>query len=136
MLLMPDHLHGIFDFPLDASMQALFANWKRFLSRKHGIHFQRDFFDHRLRSDESFVQKVEYIRYNPVRAGLVSEPQDGPTFIFTMTGCLPVRGEFAIAGHQVHIISQILPSAGDTFDPGLPAEFAFGSNFSGYAGDF
>ena len=71
MLLMPDHLHGIFDFPLDASMQALFANWKRFLSRKHGIHFQRDFFDHRLRSDESFGQKVEYIRYNPVRAGLV-----------------------------------------------------------------
>jgi REP element-mobilizing transposase RayT len=78
MLLMPDHLHGIFDFPLDASMQALFANWKRFLSRKHGIHFQRDFFDHRLRSDESFVQKVEYIRYNPVRAGLVSEPEGWP----------------------------------------------------------
>jgi REP-associated tyrosine transposase len=39
MLLMPDHLHGIFDFRLDASIQALFANWKRFLSRKHGIHF-------------------------------------------------------------------------------------------------
>jgi REP-associated tyrosine transposase len=57
MLLMPDHLHGIFDFPLEASMQALFANWKRFLSRKHSIRFQRDFFDHRLRSDESFGQK-------------------------------------------------------------------------------
>ncbi|HZC35631.1 MAG TPA: hypothetical protein VE242_08460 [Chthoniobacterales bacterium] len=40
MLLMPDNLHGIFDFPLDASMQWRFANWKRFLSRKHGIHFQ------------------------------------------------------------------------------------------------
>jgi putative transposase len=82
MLLMPDHLHGIFDFPSDASMQALFANWKRFLSRKYGIHFQRDFFDHRLRSDESFGQKVEYIRYNPVRAGLVSKPEDWPHVYF------------------------------------------------------
>jgi putative transposase len=82
MLLMPDHFHGIFDFPSDASMQALFANWKRFLSRKYGIHFQRDFFDHRLRSDESFCQKVEYIRYNPVRAGLVSKPEDWPHVYF------------------------------------------------------
>jgi putative transposase len=82
MLLMPDHLHGIFDFPLEASMQASFANWKRFLSRMHGIRFQRDFFDHRLRSDEGFSQKVEYIRYNPVRARLVSEPEDWPYVYF------------------------------------------------------
>jgi putative transposase len=78
MLLMPDHLHGIFDFPSEASMQASFANWKRFLSRMHGIRFQRDFFDHRLRSDESFCQKVEYIHHNPVRAGIVSEPENWP----------------------------------------------------------
>jgi hypothetical protein len=32
----------------------------------------------RLRSDESFCQKVEYIRHNPVRAGIVSEPEDWP----------------------------------------------------------
>jgi putative transposase len=82
MLLMPDHLHGIFDFPLEASMQASFANWKRFLSRMYGIRFQRDFFDHRLRSDESFCQKVEYICHNPVRAGLVSEPENWPYVYF------------------------------------------------------
>jgi putative transposase len=82
MLLMPDHFHGIFDFPLEASMRDLFANWKRFLAREHGIHFQRDFFDHRLRSDESFCQKVEYIRYNPVRVRLISEPKDWPYVYF------------------------------------------------------
>jgi putative transposase len=82
MLLMPDHLHGIFDFPLEASMQALFANWKRYLLRERGIRFHRDFFDHRLRSDESFRQKVEYIRYNPVRSGLVSKPEDWPYVYF------------------------------------------------------
>jgi putative transposase len=82
MLLMPDHVHGIFDFPMEASMQASFANWKRFLSRMHDIRFQRDFFDHRLRSDESFSQKVEYIRSNPVRAGLGSKPEDWPYVYF------------------------------------------------------
>ncbi len=82
MLLMPDHLHGIFDFPLEASMHASFANWKRCHARMHGIRFQRDFFDHRLRSDESFSQKVEYIRYDPVRAGLVSEPENWPYVYF------------------------------------------------------
>jgi hypothetical protein len=63
-------------------MQASFGNWKRFPSRMHGIRFQRDFFDHRLRSDEGFSQKVEYIRYNPVRARLVSEPEDWPYVYF------------------------------------------------------
>jgi hypothetical protein len=29
-----------------------------------------------LRSDESFAQKVEYIRQNPVRRGLVRRPED------------------------------------------------------------
>ncbi len=36
----------------------------------------------RLRSDESFSQKVEYIRYDPVRAGLVSEPENWPYVYF------------------------------------------------------
>ena len=35
-------------------------------------------FDHILRSDESLVEKVEYIGQNPVRAGLVREWQEYP----------------------------------------------------------
>ena len=33
--------------------------------------WQPGFFDHLLRNDESYSQKWEYVRENPVRAGLV-----------------------------------------------------------------
>jgi len=40
--------------------------------------FQRDFFDRQLRSSESYDAKWEYVRMNPVRAGLVERPEDWP----------------------------------------------------------
>jgi hypothetical protein len=36
--------------------------------------WQRGFFDHVLRSDESYAEKWNYVRANPVRAGLVNDP--------------------------------------------------------------
>jgi hypothetical protein len=38
--------------------------------------WQEESFDHILRSNESFQEKQDYIRQNPVRAGLVDKPQD------------------------------------------------------------
>ncbi|HEY4270535.1 MAG TPA: hypothetical protein VGM65_00875 [Candidatus Udaeobacter sp.] len=35
-------------------------------------------FDHLLRNDESYTQKWEYVRENPVRAGLVPLAADWP----------------------------------------------------------
>jgi putative transposase len=40
--------------------------------------WQRGFFDHRLRADESFEEKATYVRMNPVRKGLVGRPDDWP----------------------------------------------------------
>ena len=40
--------------------------------------WQRGFFDHLLRSDESYAQKWNYVRENPVRAGLVRNADDWP----------------------------------------------------------
>ena len=36
------------------------------------------FFDHVLRSDESYSEKWNYVRNNPVRAGLVQNADDWP----------------------------------------------------------
>ncbi|HEY2681003.1 MAG TPA: hypothetical protein VGI59_06740 [Candidatus Udaeobacter sp.] len=36
--------------------------------------WQRGIFDHVLRSDESYAEKWNYVRANPVRAGLVNDP--------------------------------------------------------------
>ncbi len=38
--------------------------------------WQEESFDHLLRSQESLKEKLEYIRQNPVRRGLVSRPED------------------------------------------------------------
>jgi hypothetical protein len=40
--------------------------------------WQRGFFDHILRSEESYRQKWNYVRDNPVRAGLVANANDWP----------------------------------------------------------
>ena len=77
-LLMPDHLHGLISFSRETPMQSSIQNWKRFLARHVGIAWQRDFFDHRLRHDESLTEKWNYIRENPVRKGLAAKPDDWP----------------------------------------------------------
>ena len=43
-------------------------------------HWQKGFFDHILRGEESYSTKWEYVRENPVRAGLVTCPEDWPYF--------------------------------------------------------
>ena len=40
--------------------------------------WQEEFFDHVLRSSESHSQKWEYVKENPVRAGLVDKSDDWP----------------------------------------------------------
>jgi hypothetical protein len=40
--------------------------------------WQPGFFDHILRSDESYAEKWNYVRDNPVRAGLVKDADKWP----------------------------------------------------------
>ena len=40
--------------------------------------WQKQFFDHLLRSDESYDGEWTYVRENPVRAGLVAKHEDWP----------------------------------------------------------
>ena len=73
--LMPDHLHALISFPYERPMKQIMADWKRFLANQLKIEWQRDFFDHRLRKEESYREKADYICANPIRAGLI--PQAG-----------------------------------------------------------
>ena len=43
---------------------------------ERGWRWQKSFHDHRIRSSESEAQKWEYVRLNPVRAGLVKRPEE------------------------------------------------------------
>ncbi|VGO14136.1 REP-associated tyrosine transposase [Pontiella desulfatans] len=78
LVLMPDHLHAIMSFNRDVGMLKSIKEFKKYTARMLGVSWQCDFFDHRLRKDESYIEKAHYIRMNPVRAGLCVQPEDWP----------------------------------------------------------
>jgi len=77
-VLMPDHLHLLVTVPDARQFNPLIASWKRYTSCHLGIRWHRTCFDRRLRRHESIAAKVEYVRQNPVRAGLASRPEEWP----------------------------------------------------------
>jgi putative transposase len=82
-LLMPDHLHALLSFPpSDKAPESIVRKWKEWTAKELGIVWQRDFFEHRLRSDESRREKADYILDNPVRRNLVVRPEDWPYVYF------------------------------------------------------
>jgi len=80
LVLMPDHLHLLVSFPTDEAMKKVISNFKEMTAKAAGVVWQQNFFDHRLRSGESFDEKAHYLRMNPVRKGLVIQPEDWPYF--------------------------------------------------------
>ena len=43
--------------------------------------WQQSFYDHSIKDDRDLINHIEYIRNNPVKAGLVEQPEDYP-FLF------------------------------------------------------
>jgi len=83
VLLMPDHLHGLFSFPPSGKpIKLIVSQWKEWTAKKLGIRWQRDFFEHRLRQEESKREKADYILQNPVRKKLVNRAEDWPFLYF------------------------------------------------------
>lgn len=82
---MPDHIHLFVCGPDDhfvlgrwiGALKQMLAKAVRSRLTQDPM-WQRGFFDHVLRSDESFSEKWDYVFNNPVRAGLVSNPEDWP----------------------------------------------------------
>jgi len=80
LLLMPDHVHAMMAVPATESLSTIIRQWKSYQTKNLGIEWQSGFFDHRLRSDESEEAKTEYIRLNPVRAGLIRRADEWPYY--------------------------------------------------------
>jgi len=87
---MPDHVHffaASFDNGPGASksLPTVIGKWKEWTAKRltttagiTGPIWQREFFDHLLRSEESRSEKWEYIRKNPERLNLVANADDWP----------------------------------------------------------
>ena len=92
LLLMPDHLHGLFSFPSShKTIESLVTDWKGWTAKKLGIQWQRDFFEHRIRNEPARREKADYILANPVRAGLVNDSKEWP-FVWTSDDVRTVGG--------------------------------------------
>ena len=78
VLLMPDHLHALILLGRDGDLKKEVSNYKEITAKRAGVVWERDFFDHRLRTNESFREKADYILMNPVRKGLVESPEQWP----------------------------------------------------------
>ena len=85
-VVMPDHVH-FFATPggeREKNLRAFVGGWKQWTGRRireqvlPRFRWQREFFDHLVRSDESYAEKWEYVRANPVRAGLLEDPWEWP----------------------------------------------------------
>ena len=84
-VVMPDHLHLFAAFrPESLTLSAWIKSLKNTLSKTLRTmatptpHWQDGFFDHLMRSGESYDEKWRYVRENPVRAGLVARWDDWP----------------------------------------------------------
>ena len=78
-VLMPDHVHLF----VQGSLDFVLAQWVRLLKRAPSQsislqrpHWQKGFFDHVIRNSESYAQKWEYVRENPVRARFVEDAEE------------------------------------------------------------
>ncbi|MFL6520260.1 MAG: REP-associated tyrosine transposase [Chthoniobacterales bacterium] len=84
-VIMPNHIHFFVVLEQDKELSAWMKSLKNSLSKTLRTlavsppHWQKGFFDHVLRSAESYSQKWEYVRDNPVRAGLTKTWKNGLT---------------------------------------------------------
>lgn len=87
---MPDHVHMIFT-PLTSEQNATFsfeetvgaikgasAHSINKALKRSGTVWQDESFDHVVGHAESLERKIQYVRGNPVRKGLVAKPEDYP----------------------------------------------------------
>ena len=89
-VVMPEHVHLLLTPLRDAEgwpvplseilkrIKGVSARSVNQLLKSEGPVWQEESFDHVLRSDESLEEKLEYIRQNPVRRGLVKTPEEYP----------------------------------------------------------
>ncbi len=82
---MPNHVHVIFGPLAGHTPSQILQSWKGFTARrvnqllgKSGAFWERESFDHLIRSDKGLEWYTDYIHRNPVEARLCSTPSDWP----------------------------------------------------------
>jgi REP element-mobilizing transposase RayT len=84
-VVMPDHVHLLMQPCNGWSLAKILQGIKGFTAReinrvlgRKGLFWQNEDFDHLIRSERDWLDKLDYIHMNPVKAGLVDRPHDYP----------------------------------------------------------
>jgi putative transposase len=83
-VVMPDHFHVLLTpagISLERTVQLIKGGFSYRVKKERGSNIEvwsRGYVDHRIRDENDYQQHVEYIRQNPVEAGIVSSPEEYP----------------------------------------------------------
>jgi REP element-mobilizing transposase RayT len=84
-VVMPNHVHALIETIEGHRLGDVLHSWKSFTAKKankllgrSGTFWQADFFDRYVRNEKHYNAIVNYIRNNPVVAGLIKRPEDWP----------------------------------------------------------
>lgn len=87
-VVMPNHVHALFQPTNGWTVAKIVAAWKKFTARgicnclrssgkePVGPVWHREYWDRFIRDRTHLMQAIEYIHFNPVKAGLVAAPQE------------------------------------------------------------
>ncbi len=83
--IMPNHVHAVVTPWGEHTLSEILHSWKSFTAHAinkargtRGDVWERESFDHLLRSSESLCRFVDYVEQNPVEAGLCADPEQWP----------------------------------------------------------
>jgi REP-associated tyrosine transposase len=119
--LMTNHFHLLVETPeanISAGMQCLngeHARWFNWRYGERGHLFQGRFWSEEVSDDAHFVEVARYVSLNPVRAGLVTCPEEWPWSGFASTVGLTDRPAFLSIDRILQQFSDDVPEARRVF---------------------
>jgi len=82
-VIMPNHVHAIIEIIEGYSLKKIMHSWKSYTANvankilgRSGKFWYREYFDRYVRDADHLENAIKYVRWNPVKAGLVKEPED------------------------------------------------------------
>lgn len=92
-VVMPNHAHLLVRMIEPHLLQDTVKGWKSFTARQINRHlertggvWQREYWDRFVRDESHYIQAVQYIHQNPVKAGLAPRAEDWPWSSATLRG--------------------------------------------------
>ena len=84
-MVMPDHIHAVFQLGNKQTLPKLIQTFKRYTAKQINIYlaqnesvWQVGYYEHGIRRHESLNKIIRYCYENPIRKGLVKRPEEYP----------------------------------------------------------